>query len=45
MDGNTLTFAVVIVALGIPGIAVYMKGKSHPYCCLWRYHLRIWPIG
>ncbi|GKS66335.1 hypothetical protein YTPLAS72_36390 [Nitrospira sp.] len=27
MDGNTLTFAIVIVALGVAGIAVYMKGK------------------
>jgi hypothetical protein len=27
MDVNTLTFAFVIVALGIAGIAVYMRGK------------------
>jgi hypothetical protein len=27
MDVNTITFAVVIVALGVAGIAVYMRGK------------------
>jgi len=27
MDVNTITFAVVIAALGIAGIAVYMRGK------------------
>ena len=27
MDTDTLTFAFVIVALGIAGVAIYMKGK------------------
>lgn len=27
MDVNTLTFAFVIAALGIAGVAVYMRGK------------------
>jgi hypothetical protein len=27
MDVNTLTFAFVIVALGIGGVIVYLKGK------------------
>ena len=27
MDINTLTFAVVIVALGIGGVIVYLKGR------------------
>jgi hypothetical protein len=27
MDTDTLTFAFVIVALGIAGVVIYMKGK------------------